>query len=325
MVWARTLLFRREAPNRRAADRSRRPRVAAAVMRAIPILLAALALAAGGAGHVAAEAAGPGTASAEAGPPPAPRVTVPYYIAEAGKSRGPLSLDLIVTEIREGTVLPWTLVWKPGLSGWIRAGALPELAEALAMATPRPPPPPPQPPPPPPDPPVEEIYFVAVGKEVRGPLSEDEIAAAILEGDITRATLVWRQGTEGWAPAWDIPAIRGHFAATPPEVPVADAIRQLMIGTWEFVAEYGDGMVAKSTLEYRPDMTFSGFVTVTGSAGPATNAVSGAWSVSGGSSDRFALTLSPTGGKPGTVQLRVVDRDNLVNETDRGTARRIAD
>jgi hypothetical protein len=258
-------------------------------------------------------------------PPPAPRLTVPYYIAESGKSRGPLSLDLVVTEIRGGTVLPWTLVWKPGLSGWIRAGALPELEDALSRATPRPPPPPPEPPPPPPDPPAEEIYFIAVGKEVRGPLSEDEIAAAIAKGDITRTTLVWRQGTAGWAAAWDIPAIRGHFATTPPEVPVAEAIRELMIGTWEFVAEYGDGMVAKSTLEYRPDMTFSGFVTVTAGAGPKTNAVSGAWAVSGGTSDRFALTLSPAGGKPGTVQLHVVDRDNLVNETDAGTARRIAD
>jgi hypothetical protein len=292
------------------------------MMRAILVFLAAFALAAGSAMPAAAESTG--EASAEAVPPPAPRVTVPYYIAEAGKSRGPLSLDLVVTEIKDGTILPWTLVWKPGLSGWIRAGALPELADALSRATPRPPPPPPQPPVPPPDPPAEEIYFVAVGTEVRGPLSEDEIAAAIAKGDITRTTLVWRQGTEGWAAAWDIPAIRGHFAATPPEVPVADTIRQLMLGTWEFVAEYGDGMVARSTLEYRPDMTFSGFVTVTGGAAPATSAVSGAWSVAG-TADRFALTLSPTGGKPGTVQLRVVDRDNLVNETDGGTARRIVD
>ena len=85
------------------------------------------------------------------------------------------------------------------------------------------------------------------------------------------------------------------------------------------------GWSAKSTLEYRPDMTFSGFVTVTAGAGPTTSPVSGAWSVSGGTSDRFALTLTPTGGKPGTVQIRVVDRDNLVNETDGGTARRIVD
>ncbi len=293
-------------------------------MTRLIIILLAFVLAAGGAACVAAEATEPEVATTGVEPPPPPRVTVPYYIAESGKSRGPLSLDLVVTEIRQGTILPWSLVWKPGLSGWIRAGALPELADALSRAVPKPPPPPPQPPPPPPDPPAEEIYFVAVGAEVRGPLSEDEVAAAIAKGEITRATLVWRQGTEGWAPAWDIPAIRGHFAATPPEVPVADAIRQLMIGTWEFVAEYGDGMAAKSTLEYRPDMTFSGFVTVTAGTGPTTNAVSGAWSVSGGTSDRFALTLHPAEGEPGTVQLRVVDRDNLVNETDGGTARRIA-
>jgi len=300
-------------------------RVPAPMTRAFLLLLTLFALAVGGAVQAAAETGGPGIAAMDIGPPPPPRATVPYYVAESGKARGPLSLELVVTEIRDGSVLPWTPVWKPGLSGWIRAGALPELADALARATPRPPPPPPEPPPPPPDPPTEEIYFIAVGAEVKGPLSEDEIAAAIAKGDITRTTMVWRQGTSAWVPAWDIPAIRRHFAATPPEVPVADTIRQMMIGTWEFVAEYGDGMVATSTLEYRADMTFSGFVTVTGTAGPTTSAVAGQWSVAGAAGDHFALTLTPTGGKPGTVQIRVVDRDNLVNETDGGTARRLAD
>jgi hypothetical protein len=269
--------------------------------------------------------AGPALA-AGAGPPALPDVTIPYYVAEAGEARGPLSLDVVLAEVKDGTVLPWTLVWKPGLSGWIRAGALAELGDALAEATPRPPPPPPQPPPPPPDLPAEEIYFIAAGEAVRGPLSEDEIGAAIAEGSITRATLVWQPGMAGWVSAWEVPALRGHFAAKPPEVPLTDAMRQLMIGTWEFVAEYGDGMVANTTLAYRPDMTFSGFVSVTMSGtGLTTHAVSGGWSVTGATSERFALTLSPTEGKPGTVQLRVVDRDNLVNETDGGTARRIVD
>ena len=49
----------------------------------------------------------------------------------------------------------------------------------------------------------------------------------------------------------------------PPEVPPGDAMRQLMIGTWEFETDFGEGMVTSSTLEYRPDMTFSGFVTIT--------------------------------------------------------------
>lgn len=312
MGWARMLLFRREAPGSVAATGlgARLARVLAA-LAVLPLLVAA-GLAAG--------------LVEDAAPPPVPAAVVPYYIAEAGESRGPLSLDLVLAEIGAGKVRPWTLVWKPGLSGWIRAGALPELHDALAEAVPQPPPPPPEPPPPPPDLPEEEIYFFAIGEEVRGPLSEDEIAAAIAAGSITRATLVWRQGAASWAAAWDIPALRRHFAETPPEVPPAEAMRQLMIGTWEFAADYGDGMSTITTIACRPDMTYSGFVTLmTPGAGPTTHAVSGRWSVTGAASGRFALTLTPNEGKPGTVQLRVVDADNLINETDGGAARRIAD
>lgn len=274
-----------------------------------------------------AEEGGPASiaaAASEVHPPDVPVSTVPYYVAEAGEARGPLSLDVLLSEVRDGTVVSWTLVWKPGLSGWIRAGALPELGEALAEAAPQPPPPPPQPPAPPPDLPPEDVYFIAAGETVRGPLSLDEVAAAIAAGEITRATLVWQPGMAEWMTAWDAPALRGRFATTPPEVPGSEAMRQFMIGTWEFVSELGEGMVATTTIAYRPDMTFSGFVTVTmPGVGPATRAVEGGWSVTAAVQDRFALTLSPAEGSPGTVQLRIVDRDNLLNETDGGTARRV--
>jgi len=259
-------------------------------------------------------------------PPPPPAATVPYYVASGGEARGPLSLEVVLAQIRDGAILPWTPVWKPGLSAWIRAADLMELSEALAAAAPRPPPPPPQPPPPPPDPPPEPIFYTADRGEVLGPLSAAEIEAAVAAGTVTRTTLVWRPGAAGWVSAWDDPALRTLFAAQPPEVPLADAMRQLMIGTWEFKTDFGEGMVTTSTLAYRPDMTFSGFVTATISGtGLTTHAVAGAWSVTGATTDRFALTLTPTGGLPGTVQLRVVDSDNLVNETDGGTARRIGE
>lgn len=310
MVWARMLLFRREA----AGNSAGLGRGAGVIWVRAPLVVLLFFVTAATAAR----------AAEEVGLPAVPEAAVPYYVAEAGESRGPLSLDLILAEVKTGSVRPWTLVWKPGLSGWIRAGALPELRDALTEAEPQPPPPPPQPPPPPPDLPAEEIYFFAAGQEVRGPLSEDEIAAAIAEGSITRTTLVWRPGTGDWVAAWNIPALRGHFAATPPEVPPAEAMRQLMIGTWEFVADYGDGVATTTTIDCRPDMTYSGFVTVTTpGAGQSTHAVSGGWSVAGAAGDRFALTLDPAEGKPGTVQLRVVDRDNLVNETDGGLARRV--
>ncbi len=259
-------------------------------------------------------------------PPPLPVATVPYYVASGGVARGPLALDVVVTEIRDGAILPWTPVWKPGLSAWIRAGELQELRDALAAAAPRPPPPPPEPPPPPPDPLPEAIFYTADRGEVLGPLSAAEIEMAIVAGTVTRSTLVWRPGAAGWVSAWNDSELRALFAARPPEVPPGDAMRQLMIGTWEFETDFGNEMVTSSTLQYRPDMTFSGFVTIAMSgAGLTTNPVAGGWSVAGATTDRFALTLSPTGGPPGTVQLRVVDRDNLVNETDGGTARRVGD
>ncbi len=262
----------------------------------------------------------------DAQPPPPPAATVPYYVASGGDARGPLSLDVVLTEIRDGAILPWTPVWKPGLSAWIRAGELPELREALAAAAPRPPPPPPEPPSPPPDPLPEPVFYTADGAEVNGPLTPAEIEAAIAAGSVTRSTLVWRPGAAGWVAAWDDPELRVLFAAQPPEVPPGDAMRQLMFGTWEFKTDFGKGMATSSTLQYRPDMTFSGFVTITMSGtGLTTHPVAGGWSVTGATTDRFALTLSPAGGPPGTVQLRVIDRDNLVNETDGGSARRIGE
>ena len=67
-------------------------------------------------------------------PPALPVAATPYYVAAAGEARGPLSLEVILSEIESGRLSAWTLVWKPGLSGWIRAGDLPELGEALAAA-----------------------------------------------------------------------------------------------------------------------------------------------------------------------------------------------
>ena len=258
-------------------------------------------------------------------PPAMPVAATPYYVATAGEARGPFSLEVVLGEIRGGRVSSWTLVWKPGLSGWIRAGDLPELGDALADAVPKPPPPPPQPPtPPPPDPPAEVAYFVADAGTVRGPLSPTEIGEEIAAGRITAATLVWQPGGEAWQAAGEVPALRDIFERQPPVVPAADSMRQLMIGTWEFVTEFGDDMGARTTLEYRPDMTFSGFVTVqVAGSDPSTHAVAGVWSIAAATADRFALTLAPADGPPGTVQLRVVDRDTLVNETDGGSARRV--
>jgi len=270
---------------------------------------------------------GIGAAAAAEAPPSLPATTVPYYVAASGDVRGPLSLDILLAEIGEGTVLSWTPVWKPGLSAWIRASALPELGEALAAATPRPPTPPPQPPPPPPsDPPPEPSYFVVDGDTARGPLSKEAVAAEIAAGTVTAGTLVWQPGWADWRAAGADPAIRGLFDERPPAVPSAERMRQLMLGTWEFVSDLGEGLRVRSMLTYREDMTYAGTVTVSrNGAETTTRAVRGAWEIAAADAETLILSLVPSSGTPGSVRLRVVDPDNLVNETDGGTARRIGE
>jgi len=257
-------------------------------------------------------------------PPAVPAAVVPYYVAEGGETRGPLSLEVVIAGIGDGRIVPWTLVWKPGLSAWIRAGDLPELGAALAGAAPRPPPPPAQPPPPPADPPAEARYFVAEGDTARGPLSETEVFAAIAAGAIGAETLVWQPGLPEWVRAGSLPALAGRFAPDPPDIPAAERMRQMMVGTWEFVPAPGGSTGMRTRLAFRGDMTAAGEVTVAVPGGePLVQAVSGAWAVAEATAERFTLLLDFAGGEPGRVRLRVVDADRLANETDGGSARRL--
>jgi hypothetical protein len=259
-------------------------------------------------------------------PPAAPATAVPYYVAEGGEARGPLALDVLLGEIRDGAVLPWTLVWKPGLSAWIKAGALPELATALAEAVPRPPPPPPQPPEPPADPPAEVLYFVADGTAARGPFSDAEVSAAIAAGEIGRNSFVWWPGAAGWTAAGDVPELAERFVVKPPEVTPAEAMRQLMVGTWEFTPALGEAIGARTVLAFGADMGFAGNVTVDVPDGrPETHAVEGTWAIPEAEKDGFVLALTPKGAAPSRVELRVIDHDTLVNRADGATARRLPD
>ena len=61
-----------------------------------------------------------------------------YLYDEAGKHRGPLSLDALVGEMRakriaeDAWVAPEHWFEAPGSSGWRRAGEVPEIKQALA-------------------------------------------------------------------------------------------------------------------------------------------------------------------------------------------------
>lgn len=192
---------------------TRRPSARRAAVLAVSALLHAVLLA------VAAVAVRPALAADLPPIPPLPPAATPYYVAEPAGARGPMALAILRDEVAEGAVRPWTLVWKPGLGAWIRAGGLPELATALAAAAPSPPLPPPLPPLPPSAGPVAPAWFVAIGGEAEGPWSDEVLAAAIAAGEVGRETLVWRTGSDDWVAAATVAELAGLFAVVPPPLP----------------------------------------------------------------------------------------------------------
>jgi hypothetical protein len=71
--------------------------------------------------------------------------TAEYYALEGGQQIGPLTLDALLARVRSGETGPDELVWKSGLTEWVRADTMAELAIAFPQPLPRPPSPP-QPP-----------------------------------------------------------------------------------------------------------------------------------------------------------------------------------
>jgi membrane protease subunit (stomatin/prohibitin family) len=81
-------------------------------------------------------------APAAAAPPPLPGLggAAPvFHVSQGGQSQGPFALPQLQTAIAQGQLNAATLVWSPGMSGWLPAGQVPVLA---AYFGPPPPPPP---------------------------------------------------------------------------------------------------------------------------------------------------------------------------------------
>lgn len=79
-------------------------------------------------------------AGAQAGPPPPPAGPV-FHVSQNGQTQGPFALSQIVGAIGQGQLAASTLVWSPGMAGWVAASEVPALA-AYFNAPPPPPPPP---------------------------------------------------------------------------------------------------------------------------------------------------------------------------------------
>jgi membrane protease subunit (stomatin/prohibitin family) len=76
-----------------------------------------------------------------AAPPPPPPQSAPWHVAVAGKTSRPLSLQQLVAGISSGKLTAQTMVWTAGMSGWMPAAQVPQLASYLAAYQAPPPPP----------------------------------------------------------------------------------------------------------------------------------------------------------------------------------------
>ena len=72
---------------------------------------------------------------------------------------------------------------------------------------------------PPPLPNATPPIFIAVNNQQVGPIPAADLPARIGSGELTRETLVWREGMPSWVPASTVPDVAKLFGATPPPLP----------------------------------------------------------------------------------------------------------
>lgn len=65
----------------------------------------------------------------------APDIRPWWYVSE-GRRTGPISSGELHRLLSGGTLLPDTLVWKQGMTGWLPAGSLPEFSQTFSSLPP---------------------------------------------------------------------------------------------------------------------------------------------------------------------------------------------
>ncbi|MEM7319642.1 MAG: SPFH domain-containing protein [Pseudomonadota bacterium] len=73
--------------------------------------------------------------------------------------------------------------------------------------------------PPPPPPPVEHVWHIAENGETQGPFSKARLGRMVSDGQMTRETLVWTPGQDGWKPADEVAELAQLFTILPPPPP----------------------------------------------------------------------------------------------------------
>ena len=71
----------------------------------------------------------------------------------------------------------------------------------------------------PPPLPQAAAFFVAINGQQAGPFDANTIAAKVQSGEITRDSLVWKQGMPAWAPASGVAELASAFGSIPPPLP----------------------------------------------------------------------------------------------------------
>ncbi len=62
-------------------------------------------------------------------------------------------------------------------------------------------------------------FFAAIGGQQQGPFGLDALQQQVSKGQLTRETLVWRQGMTQWSPAGQVSELASLFAHVPPPLP----------------------------------------------------------------------------------------------------------
>ena len=71
----------------------------------------------------------------------------------------------------------------------------------------------------PPPPPVEHVWHVAENGATSGPFSKADLGRMVSDGGLTRETMVWTAGQDGWMKAGDVTELAQLFTVMPPPPP----------------------------------------------------------------------------------------------------------
>ena len=72
-------------------------------------------------------------------------------------------------------------------------------------------------------PPVEHVWHIAEQGQTKGPFSKAKMGRMVSEGALTRQTLVWTPGQDGWMAAEDVTELAQLFTVLPPPPPLPNA------------------------------------------------------------------------------------------------------